>query len=64
MVLVEEPEGKGALETPRRRWKYNIETDLHKNRMRAWTGMMWFRIVTVGGLCKSGNQQPVSVKCG
>jgi hypothetical protein len=30
MVLVENPKGKGALETHRRSWKDNIEIDLQK----------------------------------
>jgi hypothetical protein len=49
-ALVEKPEGKIPLGRPRLTWKDNIKMDLLKNRMVAWTGLIWLRIGTSGGL--------------
>jgi hypothetical protein len=46
-ILVGEPEGKRPLGRPRRRWVCNIKMDLRKMR---WTGLIWLRIGTIGGL--------------
>jgi hypothetical protein len=44
-ILVGKPEGKRALGTPRRKWEYNTRMDV-----RVWTGFIWLRIKTNGGL--------------
>jgi hypothetical protein len=50
-VLVGKPEGKRALERPRRRWEDGIKMDL---REIGWgcvrSGFSWLRMWTVGGL--------------
>jgi hypothetical protein len=38
MLLVGNPEGKGPLGRPRRRWVYNIEMDILE---RSWGGVDW-----------------------
>jgi hypothetical protein len=38
-------EGK-PLRRPRRKWEYNIKTDLKKYFEKAWTGLIWLRIRT------------------
>jgi hypothetical protein len=43
-VLVGRPEGR------RRRWEDNIKMDLQEVRCGAWTGLIWLRIGTGGGL--------------
>jgi hypothetical protein len=48
-VSVEEPEGKGPLGRPRRRWENNIKMYLQKVGCGAWTGSSWFRVWTGGG---------------
>jgi hypothetical protein len=48
--LVGRPEGRRALGRPRRRWEDNIKMDLQEVRWGAWTGLIWFRIGTGGGL--------------
>jgi len=30
----------------------------------AWTGLIWLRIGTCSGICKSGNEPSGSIKCG
>jgi hypothetical protein len=35
---------------PRRRWKDNIKMDLQEVGWGAWTGLIWIRIGTGGGL--------------
>jgi hypothetical protein len=40
-VLVGTPEGKRPLEILRRRWKDNIEIDLHEG---GWGGMDWIKV--------------------
>ena len=51
-VLVEKPEGKRTLGKPRCRWKDNIKTDVQEVELGAWTGLLWLRIVTCGGLLR------------
>jgi hypothetical protein len=48
-ALVEKPEGRRPLERPRRRWE-DIKMDLREVGWGAWTGSMWLRIGTGGGL--------------
>jgi len=45
-VLIGIPEGKRSLGRPRGRWEDNIKMYLQG----AWTGLIWFRIGTAGGL--------------
>jgi len=54
-VLVRKPDGKGSHGKPRRRWKDNIRMDF-KSVYRTWTGLIWRRIGTGGGLCDHGNE--------
>jgi len=49
-VLVGKPEGKRPLVRPRHRWEENIKMDLQEVGWVAWTGLIWFRIGTGGGL--------------
>jgi hypothetical protein len=49
-VLVGRPEGRRPLGRPRRRWEDNIKIDLQEVGWGAWTGLIWFRIGTGGGL--------------
>ena len=49
-VLVTKLEGKRSLGRPRRRWNDNIKTDLQEVGCGAWTGLIWLRIGTGGGL--------------
>ena len=49
-VLVEKTEGKRPLGRPRRRWEDNIKMDLREVGWAAWTGSIWLRIGTGGGL--------------
>jgi hypothetical protein len=48
-VLVGKPEEKRSLGNPRRRWEDNIKMDV-KEVGCAWTGLIWLRIRTSGGL--------------
>ena len=45
-ILVGKPEGK----RPRRRWEDNIKWIFRKWDDGAWTGLIWHRIGTGGGL--------------
>jgi hypothetical protein len=45
-ILMGEPEGKRPLRRPRRRWVYNVKI-WHG---MLWTGSIWLRIGTIGGL--------------
>jgi len=45
-VLVWKPEE----ERPRCRWENNIKMDLQAVELRTWTGLIWLRIGTGGGL--------------
>jgi hypothetical protein len=49
-VLVGRPEGRRPLGRPRRRWEDNIKMDLQEMGWGAWTGLIWLRIGTGGGL--------------
>jgi hypothetical protein len=49
-ALVGIPEGRRPLERPRRRWDDNITMDLRDVGWGAWTGSIWNRIGTGGGL--------------
>jgi hypothetical protein len=49
-VLVGRPEGRRPLGRPRRRWEHNIKMDLQEVGWGAWTGLIWLRIGTGGGL--------------
>jgi hypothetical protein len=49
-VLVGKLEGKIQLGRPRRRWEDNIKMDLQEVGCGTWTGSIWFRIGTGGGL--------------
>ena len=49
-VFVGQPEGRRLLERPRRRWKNNIKMDLYEVGCEVWTGLIWLRIGTGGGL--------------
>jgi hypothetical protein len=48
-VLVENPEGKRLLLTPRHRWEDNIKMDLEEVGCGVWTGLSWLRIEKGGG---------------
>jgi hypothetical protein len=49
-ILLGRPEGRRPLGRPRRRWEDNIKVDLQEMRWGAWTGLIWLRIGTGGGL--------------
>jgi hypothetical protein len=49
-VLVGRPEGRRPLGRPRCRWKDNIKMYLQEVGWGAWTGLIWLRIGTGGGL--------------
>jgi hypothetical protein len=49
-ILVGRPEGRRQLGRPRRRWDNNITMDLQEWDGRAWSGLIWLRIGTGGGL--------------
>jgi hypothetical protein len=49
-VLVGTTEGKRPLGRPRRRWEESMKMDLQKVGWRAWTGLIWLRIGSGGGL--------------
>jgi hypothetical protein len=49
-ILVGRPEGRRPLGRPRRRWEDNIKIDLQDVGWGAWTGLIWLRIWTGGGL--------------
>jgi hypothetical protein len=46
-ALVGKPEGRRQLERPRHRWEDTIK--MHHSEM-GWTGLIWLRIGTGGGL--------------
>jgi hypothetical protein len=48
-ILVGKLQGKKPLVRPRCRWVVNIEMDLRENGV-VWTGLIWLRIGTRGGL--------------
>jgi hypothetical protein len=49
-VLVGKPEEKRPLGRPRRRWEDGIKMDLGEIGWGVWSGFIWLRIGTVGGL--------------
>jgi hypothetical protein len=49
-ILVGRPEGRRSLGRPRRRWEDNIKMDLQEVGWGAWSGLIWRRIGTGGGL--------------
>jgi hypothetical protein len=49
-ILVGRPEGRRPLGRSRRRWEDNIKMIFKKWDERAWTGLIWLRIGTGGGL--------------
>jgi hypothetical protein len=49
-ILVGRPEGRRPLGRPRRRWEDNIKMDLQDVGWGTWTGLIWLRIGTGGGL--------------
>jgi hypothetical protein len=51
-ILVGKPEGKRPPGRPRRRWLDNIKGDPREIRWdgMGWTGLIWLRIGTSGGL--------------
>jgi hypothetical protein len=49
-ILVGRPEGRRPLGRPRRRWEDNIKMDLQEAGWEVWTGLVWLRIRTGGGL--------------
>jgi hypothetical protein len=48
-ILVGKPEGKKPVGRPRCRWVDNIKMNLREDGL-VWTGLMWLRIGTSGGL--------------
>jgi len=64
MVLMGRPEGITLLWRLRRTWEAdNIEMNLQEVGWRAWTGLIWFRIGTVGERLWIGNEPSGSIKC-
>jgi hypothetical protein len=49
-VLVGRPDGKRPLGSPRRRWENNSKMNLQEVGWGGWTGLIWLRIGTIGGL--------------
>jgi hypothetical protein len=49
-ILVWRPGGRRTLGRPRRRWEDNIKMDLQYVGWGAWTGLIWLRIGTGGGI--------------
>jgi hypothetical protein len=48
--VVRKPEGKGPLGRPRSRWEDDIKLIFGKRDGVAWTGLIWLRNGTGGGL--------------
>jgi hypothetical protein len=49
-ISVGRPEGRRPLGRPRHRWEDNIKMELQEVGWGAWTGLIWLRIGTGGGL--------------
>jgi len=49
-MWVGRPEGTRPLGRTRHRWEDTIKMDLHEVGWGAWTGLVWLRIGTGGGL--------------
>jgi hypothetical protein len=52
-VLVSKPEGKRPFGIPRHSWKVNIKMDLRDTGSGEWTGFIWLRTGTSGGLLRT-----------
>jgi hypothetical protein len=50
LAILKGREGKGQLGRPRRRWEDYIRMYFSKTGGKLWTGCMWLRIGTSGGL--------------
>jgi hypothetical protein len=51
LKLVGKPEERRPQGRPRRRWLNNIKMDLREREDEVlWTGLIWLRIGTIGGL--------------
>jgi len=48
--LIWKPERKRRLGRPRLRWEVNVYMDLQEVGWKAWSGLIWLRIETGGGL--------------
>jgi hypothetical protein len=49
-ILVGKPDGQKPLVRPGSRWEDNIQMDLQELGWEAWTGLIWLRTQTDGGL--------------
>jgi hypothetical protein len=49
-ILVGRPEGRRPFERHGHRWEDNIKMDLQEVGWGAWTGLIWLKIGTGGGL--------------
>jgi hypothetical protein len=49
-ILIGKPEERRPVGRPRHRWEDNIRMDLREMGGEVWTGFVWFRIGTSGGL--------------
>jgi hypothetical protein len=49
-ILAGKPEGKRPLRRPRRRGWTILKWILERQDVKVWTGLVWLRIVTNGGL--------------
>jgi hypothetical protein len=49
-VLVGKPEGRRPLGRPRRRCENNVKMEFREMGRGTWTGLIWLRIWTGGGL--------------
>jgi hypothetical protein len=49
-IFVGRREGRRQLGRPRRRWEDNINMDLQEVGGGVWTGLIWLRIGTGGGI--------------
>jgi hypothetical protein len=49
-IFVGKPEVKRPLVRPKRRWEHDIRMDLREIGWKVWTGCIWLRIGTSGGL--------------
>jgi hypothetical protein len=62
---VGKPEVERPFGRPRLKWQDNIKVDLQEvGCVGVWTGWIWFRMGTGGGLCECGNEPSGSMKCG
>jgi hypothetical protein len=52
-ILAEKPEMKRPLGKPRRRWEDNIIWVLGKEGGKVWTGCVWLRNGTSGGIVRT-----------